>query len=239
MIDIHSHVLPSIDDGSSSAEESLNMIQEAYENGFTDIITTSHYIYNGNYNVNYLQRKEIIKAMQRLMNVKHIEVNLYNGAEAYITPELSLLFEKKVISTLANSRYVLFELPLNSKVIYVEKVITDLVNMGFIPIIAHPERYEIVQNKIDTALEWIRLGAYLQCNYASINGQYGAKAKKTLIKLLKEDAVTFLGTDCHSEQSIYCDMDIYLELLKKEIGITKLNELTTINPKKIINDELI
>lgn len=239
MIDIHTHILPGIDDGCQNPEESIKMIQEAYENGFTDIITTSHYIFNGSYNVNKQQRKEIIEALQSIINARNLDLTLYNGAEAYITPELSLLFKEGIISTLADSKYVLFELPLNSKVIYTDKIITDLRDNGYIPIIAHPERYEIVQKNPDKAKEWIDMGAYLQCNYASILGRYGIESKKTIIKLLKKDLITFLGTDCHSSGSIYNEMDEILHEFKKYISKERLSELTTLNAKKVINNELI
>lgn len=239
MIDIHTHILPGIDDGSVDPEESLEMIQEAYENGFTDIITTSHYIYNGSYNVNYEQREQIIKALQTIIDAKNIDLTLYNGAEAYITPELSLLYNNKTISTLANSKYVLFELPLNSKIIYAKEVIKDLIDNGYIPIIAHPERYEEVQNNIEKAVEWVNMGALLQCNYSSITGQYGSAAKKTIIKLLKKDLISFLGTDCHQAQSVYINMDEILHEFRKHVGKEKLNELTTLNAKKVINNDII
>lgn len=110
--------------------------------------------------------------------------------------------------------------------------------MGLIPIIAHPERYDEVQDNPATAIDWIEQGAMLQANYASIIGKYGNKAKETLLKLLDANAVHFLGTDTHRKHSVYTEMDEILHEFKKKIGAEKLKELTEINPRMILNNEL-
>ena len=239
MIDIHTHILPELDDGARNIYQTMEMIKEAEKAGFTDIITTSHYIEN-EYDVPKSDRDTIIEALQDNLNSENINIKLYNGAEAYITDILCELVEKKIIPTLANSRYVLFELSLSgSKVLYLNQVIEDLITNGFTPIIAHPERYEIVQNNPNIAIEWIKKGVLLQANYASIIERYGHKSKQTLIKLLNADAIHFLGTDCHRPEAIYCQMPEILDKYKDEIGSEKLEELSNINPRKILNNEKI
>ena len=105
MIDIHSHLLPTIDDGARSLQETIDMVKEAKSAGFTDIVTTSHYI-DGQFDVNKNDRKILISKLQELLDD---EIKLHNGAEAYVTPELVSLYQKGIIPTLADSRYVLFE----------------------------------------------------------------------------------------------------------------------------------
>lgn len=238
MIDIHTHILPSIDDGSSSVEETFDMLNEAYDAGFTDIITTSHYI-TEQFEVNKKERDFLIQALQKKVDVSSIDLTLHNGAESYIMPELASYYEDGIIPTLANSRYVLFEFPMNSKVIYGDAVISELRSKGYIPVIAHPERYSFVQKNIDIAFEWAENGAFLQSNYGSIIQKYGKEAKKTFLKLLKSDVITFLGTDCHARGSVYSQMDDILDELSKHIGNDKIDELTRINQLKVINDEII
>ncbi len=239
MIDVHAHILPGIDDGARDIEDTIEMIKEAEKAGFTDIITTSHYIEN-EYNVNKENRKYIIEAIQEELSKENIEINLYNGAEIYITNELLDLVEDGVAPSLAGSRYVLFELPLSgSKVIYIEQVIEDLIVAKYTPIIAHPERYDMVKDNPNVAVEWVKKGALLQSNYASIIERYGHKSKQTLLKLIDANAIHFLGTDTHRPNTIYSQMSDILEEFRKEIGEEKLNELTTINPQKITNNEKI
>lgn len=235
MIDIHTHIIPGIDDGARNVEETIQMISEACSAGFTDIITTSHYI-NGHSDVNKHNRELLINGIQEIIKS---DVKLYNGAEAYITPELLDLYNNKTIPTLANSRYVLFELPMNSEVLYTESIIEDLINNNYIPIIAHPERYRFVQKNIKNLDELIEKGALLQCNYGSFVGIFGNDAQKTAVKLLKEDKISFLGSDAHRANSIYLRIDEIIKKLEKTVGIEKVQEITTDNPRKIIENEYI
>lgn len=235
MIDIHTHILPGIDDGSANLNQSMDMAKIAYEVGFTDIITTSHYMENI-YEADTKDRRYLINNLSDELNKEGINLKLYNGAEIYFTEEFPDMIARGLIPTLAGSKYVLFELPLTDKVVYLDSLLFKLKKMGLVPIIAHPERYQIVKENIDITEEWIDNGALLQCNYGSILGIYGKHAKKTLLTLLKKDRVTFLGTDAHSTH-LYANMDKILKLYKKKIGNKKLEELTEINPKKIINNE--
>lgn len=238
MIDIHTHILPSIDDGSRDVAETFDMINEAYDAGFTDIITTSHYI-TEQYEVNKNERNLLLNAIQNKVDVENINLILHNGAEAYIMPNLTEYYKAGVIPTLADSRYVLFEFPMHSKVLYGNDVIDDLIKNDYIPIIAHPERYSFVQKDINIAFEWIEKGALLQSNYGSIVEQYGKPAKKTFMKLLKEDAISFLGTDSHRRKGIYTEINDILDELKKYTTNDNIEKLTKINQQKVINNEEI
>lgn len=233
MIDIHTHILPGIDDGSKDFEQSLMMAGEAYNAGFTEIITTSHYMTNV-YEADKSTRLKLIKKYQKLLEQNNIDLKLYNGAEIYFSDDFPELVKSGIIPTLANSQYVLFELPLRSKIIYIDSCIFKLKQMGYIPIIAHPERYAVVQNDINVAKEWVECGALLQSNYGSAIGFYGRYAKNVLFKLLKNDMITFLGSDNHRVGQIYANMPKIIKILKRKIGEEKLKELTEDNPKKII-----
>lgn len=235
MIDIHTHILPNIDDGSASIDETFQMIHEAYDAGFTDICMTSHYI-EEQYEMNMYDRECIIQALQEKLNKEETNVKLYNGAEAYISEEIPNLVEDGIIPTLADSEYILFELPLNSKVMYTDDVIERFIGMKNIPVIAHPERYRIVQEDPNIAIDWVKQGALLQSNYASIIGKYGSKTKETLLKLLDANAIHLLGTDTHRKNSIYTKMDEILKEFKKKIGYERLRKLSEINPKKVIEN---
>lgn len=238
MIDMHTHILPSIDDGSRNIVETMQMIKEAELAGFTDIITTSHYIEN-EYDVPKSSRKWIIEAIESELAKQEIKLKLYNGAEAFVTNILADLYDAKIIPTLAESRYVLFEIPMHSNVLYLDQVIEDLITAKYKPIIAHPERYDVVQEDPNLAIKWVRNGVLLQSNYGSIIERYGHKAKQTLLKLLEANAIHFLGTDTHAPGSNYIHMREMLDEYEKVIGEERLEELTTINPRKIINNEYI
>lgn len=235
MIDFHSHILPGIDDGSSNLEESINILKEAENAGFTDIISTSHYI-EGYYEYNAEERK---KYLEDLSNQKGSASNikLHLGSEIYITEDMLELVKQGKASTINNSRYILFELPMNSKMFMAKEIVYRLIENGYIPIIAHPERYSYVQEDINYVKELSNMGALFQANYGSIIGMYGSHAKKTIYKLLENDLIQFLGSDVHREGQIYNKIPKILKKLKKIISEQKLNEITNSNALKVLNDE--
>ena len=236
MIDVHTHILPSIDDGSKDIEETFKILREACMAGFSDVFATSHYI-EGEYEFDKTDRAFIIDAIMQKIKEERLDINIHIGAEGYISNELPNLIKEGIVPTLGESRYVLFELPLRAKVMYTDEVILKLTKMNLIPVIAHPERYELIQDDPSIAIDWIESGALLQCNYASIIGRYGMKAKETLYKLLDADAVHFLGTDNHRAGSIYTRMDEIKKEFRRRIGRDKLYELSELNPRCILNNE--
>ena len=117
MVDIHTHIIPKIDDGSKSVEESFEIFREAYKNGFTDIILTPHYIkeyYDTNTNI----REFWVKSIQDTLDKLQIPIKVYVGNEIYVSEDMDKLIYNNQVSGLNNSRYVLFELPMNSDIKY-------------------------------------------------------------------------------------------------------------------------
>ena len=229
MIDIHSHIIPNVDDGARSVEETFNILKEAQEAGFTDVILTSHFLLNY-YETNAQELQEVLKK-------QGTKINLHSGMEIYITNQMEELLENKKILTLANSRYMLIELPLATNVKYFDYVVYYLEAKGIKPIIAHPERYKCVQKDPDIVEEYIEKGCLIQCNYGSIVNLYGREAEKTIKTLLKKNQVHFLGSDVHRENGTYLIILDAIKKIRKIIGENKINELTTINPKKILQNE--
>lgn len=238
MIDVHSHILPSVDDGARDIEETFKILNEACDAGFSDIFATSHYI-EGEYEFNKTDREFIIEALTNKINEEGLDIKLHIGAEGYISSDFPKLIQAGCVPTLGNSKYVLFELPLRAKVMYTEGVINKLLQLKLIPVIAHPERYELVQDDPNIAIDWVEAGALLQCNYASIIGRYGTNAKETLYKLLDADAVHFLGTDNHRSGSIYTRMEDIKKEFRKKIGKDRFYELSELNPRCILNNDEI
>lgn len=236
MIDIHSHLIPNVDDGSKSIEETVKLLKEAKNAGFTDVILTPHYMQGY-----YQAESEIIKVwtsqLQNVLRNENIDINLYSGNEVYITEDLLGIVNENRVNTLANSRYLLLELPFNSNIKYLEQVIFNLKNINIIPIIAHPERYTYIQDNIQEAENLVKQGCLLQCNYGSVIGNYGRKAEKTIKKLLKKDLVHFLGSDCHKPNTIYKDMKDIIKKLRKMISDEQMRNITVKNPKVVLENK--
>ncbi len=199
MKDLHSHVLYGIDDGSKSLEESIKIIKRAYKEGITEMMVTPHYMYNTKYNANNKTKKELFDSLVNKVNEEKIPIKLYLGNETFITHNYLSLIKSNEIMTLNNSRYLLLEFPLNNKLKNTRDIIFTLVMNGYVPILAHPERYLMFQKNPEMIEEYLQMGVLLQGNYKSLLGKYGSKAKKTLKYFLKNDYISFLGSDVHHD----------------------------------------
>ena len=238
MIDFHTHILPNIDDGSRSIDETFNLIKEAKEVGFDGIILTSHYIENF-YETDVPERDVWVKAISENLGVKGIDTDLYLANEIYISENMMGLLEQQKASTINNSCYVLFELPLNEEPLNLYDVIYSLQENKLIPVLAHPERYSFVQKEPELIYDLIEKGCLMQANYGSIIGQYGVKAEYIVKKFLENSMIHFLGSDVHRQNSIYPKIPFALEKIKEIVGEEKLEELTTINPKLVLANKKI
>ena len=216
MIDIHCHVLPGIDDGSQSLEESILILEEMVAAGFTDIICTPHYIEDSQYASSNVIKESKINQLRVAARDKGIEINLHLGNEAYITENLDKLIKQKQIKTVGNN-YLLFELPLSGAVNNLQDITHNLRCDGYNLILAHPERYVKFQQNPEIAKNLHDHGVELQANFGSITGKYGKHAQKTIKTFLKMGIIDYFGTDVHHTES-----EILAKLPKAKKKITKI-----------------
>lgn len=238
MIDFHSHILPNIDDGSRSIEETFNLIREAKNVGFDAIVTTSHYM-EGYYETNVPEREVWLNAICENMQVKNIDMMLYLGNEIYMSENIIKLLEERKASTINDTSYVLFELPLNVEPFNLYDVIYELQQYKLVPILAHPERYSFVQKEPELIYDLVEKGVLMQANYGSVIGQYGKKAEMIVLKLLEGNMIHMFGSDVHRQNTIYPRIPQILAELNEIIGEEKLEELTTTNPNLVIHNKKI
>lgn len=236
MIDIHAHLIPGVDDGSKSVEETFTLFEEAERAGFTDVILTSHYL------TDYYEPKteELIfwkDKLQEALDNSDKKIKLHSGMEIYISEELDKLIKKNKLLMLANSKYILIELPMSTDIKYLDHIMYFLESMGIKFILAHPERYKSIQENPNLIEKYIEKGCLIQCNYGSILGKYGKEAKKTIKTLLKKNLVHFMGSDCHRKNGIYLEIPKAVKKIEKIIGKEKTYKITTMNAQKIINNE--
>ena len=224
MIDLHLHILPGIDDGSSSLEESVRMAKRLSELGFRGAFCTSHYIADSPQAADNQIKNRLREKLQAELDKAEIKLKLLPGNEIYIDPKMVDYLTKGKASCLGGElsskkkhQHVLFELPFYAEVSYLRDIIFELKAKGLVPILAHPERYLFVQKKKEVIFELKKLGVKLQSNYGSIVGQYGGKAKKIMKFLLKNRLVSYLGTDIHRAEG-----SLFLKFEKAEKKIIKL-----------------
>ena len=224
MIDLHLHILPGIDDGSSSLEESVRMAKRLSELGFKGAFCTSHYIADSPQAADNQTKNRLREKLQAELDKAGIKLKLLPGNEIYIDPKMvDFLTTKKAtclggdFNTRKKNQHVLFELPSYAEVSYLRDIIFELKAKGLVPVLAHPERYLFIQKNKEAVFELKKLGVKLQSNYGSIVGQYGGKAKKIMKFLLKNRLVSYLGTDIHRAEG-----SLFLKFEKAEKKIIKL-----------------
>ena len=232
MIDFHTHILPEVDDGSKSYEESLSMLKEAKSAGFDIILSTSHYA-TGCYEVPEYKRKELIEDLSLEENIPEIIL----GSEIFLTYNIVELLKEFKASTINGTNYVLIELPLKKKIVNLENEINILKENGYIPIIAHPERCIYIQKNYKILDKLSKAGVLFQCNYGSIIGNYGFRSKYIMKKMLKDNLVSFLGTDSHKMNHIYLQISQAISSISKYISTEKLVDLVNNNAEKILRGE--
>jgi protein-tyrosine phosphatase len=192
MIDIHSHLIYDVDDGSQTIKESIRMVLEAEKVGVKAIVATPHF------------RESIYPADKIIENFNDLKarvegcgVDLYLGCEAFITPFLPELLKHKSFLALARSRYVLFELPADSVPVYSNEVVYKMNILDNMPIIAHPERNRNFVKNFNSFLNLIERGCLIQIDAASIVGVYGREVKNFAQKIVKLKMAHFVASDAH------------------------------------------
>ncbi len=198
-VDIHSHLLPKIDDGVQSLKESIDLIKKFKLLGYTKLITTPHVISDF-----YPNNREIIinklHTVQDALKENNIDISIEAGAEYYLDMSfLELIEEGKVITFMKH--YVLFETSYNEKPIILEYVINRLLENGYIPVLAHPERYRYLHKNIEKYKRLKALGVLFQVNAKSLY-DHSRVEYKIALKLIELGLVDFIGSDAHRMRDI-------------------------------------
>lgn len=198
-VDMHSHLIPGIDDGAETMEDSLALIDRFIELGFRKIITTPHIM--SDY---FKNTPEIIHAgllnLKNAITEKEIDFEVEAAAEYYLDENLTGLIENKKILSFGKEKYLLFELSYINAPSNLKEAVFKMITSGYTPVIAHPERYPYYYNDFEKYEELKDSGCILQLNTISLAGYYGKGAKKTAEKLLDANLIEMLGSDMHHQR---------------------------------------
>ena len=220
MTDVHSHILFGIDDGSSSILESLELISKMKRAGFDKIILTPHYIEGTEYSAENKEKLERYELLKKEIDKNNMGVSIYLGNEIFIHNDILKSLDNDLCFSLNNGKYLLVELPFYNQILELDDIIHEIKIAGYIPIIAHPERYSYFQDNYKLVDEIKNNGVLFQSNYASILGYYGKSAEKLVKYLFKNGYVDYLGTDIHHSNKDYTlvHMDKIIKKIKKITG---------------------
>lgn len=225
-IDIHSHLLPAIDDGAKSIEETISLITGLKEIGFKKFITTPHVMADVWYNSRSSIEKKCMETISKI-NIPKIEKKFRAAAEYMIDGEFREIFMNEPLLTIKEN-YVLVEMSYLNPPFQLHQTLYELQSAGYQPILAHPERYNFFQSSLSDYKKLKNIGCLFQLNLLSTVGYYGPNVAKASELLLKNGLIDFVGSDVHHNK--------HLESLKKRIIINHHSSLTTIFKNNSIFD---
>lgn len=236
IVDMHCHILPGLDDGSESLEESVEMLRIAEKSGITDIIATPHFK-AGRHNPNPDTISGKIREVQREAQKRGISVNLYPGSEIFFFSELEEALQSHRVCTLNHSPYVLIEFSPGEPYRSIRNALDQVLGMELFPIIAHVERYGCVLDDWQNAEALRDMGARLQINVSGITGRAGAKSRKLTGILLGRQLVDYIGTDAHGSRARTPDMRKCLKLLCRKYDAHYIEEIVCKNALELLEPQ--
>ena len=230
-IDVHSHLLPGVDDGCASLEESLKCARRMVAAGYTHSFCTPHYWPNLKTSVATIARWTM--ELQAALDVAAIPLLLTPGAEISLRPGLSRTAPEEIISYGLARRHVLIDLWADELPWFFEPEVKWLQSLGMTVILAHPERMRAVQSEPGLADYFQRLGVLLQGNLQCFSDEPGAPTRVTVERYLREGRYFMLGSDLHNLRSL----DVRLDGLRRAIelaGQEAVDRLTNENPRQLL-----
>lgn len=240
MIDIHCHIMPGVDDGAGNMSDAVEMAKLAAESGIKRIIVTPHCNIPGSYH-NYWNYflSEDVRNLQKEIHKNNIDLTVYPGQEIYLSPGFAELLKKGEFIGLNESKYMLVEFSMRERADVAYRKLQQVIAEGFVPIVAHPERYGFVTEQQEAVYRMKDLGALLQVNRGSIKGVFGKSAMKKANEIISTFQADFVASDGHSQYRRTPYLADVHEYISEEISLEYGDWLFKVNPSKVINNESI
>lgn len=238
MRDLHSHILPGIDLNIKDINDTIAILNNAKENGITDIMLTPYFKSIDDENYSLKNVKDAFKLVKA--EAKKLGINVYLGNEVNVNNDLVSLLKNKEILTLNNSKYLLIDIPKDVKFDKVKNKLYELLELGYIPIISHPENHIDHYKDVDYFIKLRTHGILILINYSSLFWRYGIKARKMAKMLLKSNLVSFIGSDVHGDnEKVYEFNKRTMNRISKYVGENKMQDLAINNFMKVVNNEIV
>jgi len=231
MVDIHSHILPYIDDGAETLEEAVAMAELAADSGINHIVTSSHGNY---YSYSLDEYNESFNKFQEILKEKKIPVTLYPGMEIFLDEYAIQLIKQNRLLSLNKTNYILVEFPFEESVKNVCNRIAALQSCQYRIILAHPERYIFVQKDPELAYYLEEQGCVLQVNQGSLMGDFGEKCRQLASRMLNDGIVGVIATDAHDTKYRSPSIHRLLDYLYRNYSPAEIRLWLSENPSRIL-----
>ncbi|MEQ9413665.1 MAG: CpsB/CapC family capsule biosynthesis tyrosine phosphatase [Cyclobacteriaceae bacterium] len=209
--DIHSHLLPQLDDGVKSLEESGQLIRQFIDLGYKKIITTPH-VMNDFYRNESSDITEKLALLRQYLNAEKIDIPIEAAAEYFLDESLIERINKGEKLLTFGNNYLLFETNFLTEPFQLKEFIFSVTTLGYKPVLAHPERYQYLVSSFEKVEDLRNRGVLFQINIPSIIGAYSKPIQKLALQLIEKEWVDFLGSDCHNQ----IQMDVLKETFRNK-----------------------
>lgn len=235
MIDLHTHILPGIDDGARSLEISLEMARIAVQDGTTVMACTPH-IYPGLYMNDAAGIQLEREKLQQALDEAGIALRLVVGADAHLVPELLSGLKSGRVPTLNGSRYFLLEPSHHVAPPMFEDSVFQVMAAGYVPVITHPERLVWIEQHYATFVALARRGAWLQLTAGALVGKFGKRARHWSERLLDDGVIHIVASDAHTTSVRSPRMSDAVPLLERIVGAEETRRMLYERPQAILDD---
>lgn len=239
MIDLHTHILPGLDDGAKSMEEALAMARCASEGGISAMVATPHVITGLYPNT----KENILEAVARLndfLGQHGLSLQVLPGAEYRLEPDLPERLARDELLTLNEAgRYLLVEFPADSIPPFTGRVFYELLLNGIVPVIAHPERNARITKNPSLLYHMISRGALAQLTAGSLSGHFGSRAANAARLFLEHGCAHFIASDTHSPRNRVPDLTGALDKATRILGAERAAQLVRHNPRAAVQGNSI
>ena len=243
MIDIHSHIVFDVDDGPRDLADSRALLEESYRQGVRTIISTSHRR-KGMFETPENKIAEHFKLVQEIAKEISDDLTVLYGAEIYYTSDVLDKLEKKIIPSLADTRYALIEFSMTTPYKEIHTALSNVLRLGITPVVAHIERYHCLENDEKKVRDLIDMGCYMQINSSSVLKPklFGDKykfMKKRARFFLEKDLVHFVASDMHNLDDRPPYMEEAYQIISKNYGVAYAEQLFGKNQEILLRNEYI
>lgn len=238
MVDIHSHILAGLDDGAETMENTKRLLEQAVEEQITDIIATPHG-HHPNFNIDILTVHSQLAEAKSYIEQQNLPIRIYSGLECRLSDQLLQRLKGGEALTLADSQYVLLELPSSGVPSYTVQIIQELVLANYVPIIAHAERNQGIIEKPERLRKLLLHGAIAQVTAGSLAGSFGKAIRNTALNLLDANMIHLYGSDVHNLERRPFHYNEGLNYLEKKNRHKLVDLMLENNERVLLNRDLI
>ncbi len=233
MIDLHSHILPGIDDGAADLAISLAMARIQVDQGVTAMACTPH-ILPGVYHNDGPKIRLAVRQLQRTLDDEGIPLTLLAGADNHMVPNFVDGLRRGQLLSLNDTRYVLLEPPQNVTPTGLDDLVFAILLADYVPVITHPERLRWIEERYDLILKLVQAGAWMQVTSGSYRGRFGRRAKYWAERMTCEGRVHLLASDAHDNVSRPPDLATGRRAVEHLVGADEAERMVSTRPRDMV-----